>query len=376
MSTKATKEAVAICVQARMPALVWGGPGTGKTTFIGQLGKYLGEEVETIIASIREPSDFGGLPVISNGGGVRLEPPVWAHRLAERGRGILFIDEINTAPPAVQAALLRVIQEGAAGDIVLPKAVARIAAANPTDIAAGGWELAAPLANRFIHFDWPRNTAAWIDGMIEGFDSDFRPPILPKDWEDQIPAMQSLVASYIQHRTDMLYIFPDSEERSGRAWPSPRTWDYAATLLAACRAAGGTVEHEILLLAGAVGDAPAGEFQIWLNELDLPNPEDLLSKPSSFKGMVKGKLGRSDKMFACLSSVTTAVLNDLTDDRWKAAWQILATAASESKTPDVAAFAAKALAKRLSPELTMPTAELKEFLPILREAGLLTDLNE
>jgi len=371
LSTKATKEAVAICVQANMPALIWGGPGTGKTTFINSLGGYLGLEVETIIASIREPSDFGGLPVISQGGGVRLEPPVWAHRLAEKGEGILFIDEINTAPPAVQAALLRVIQEGAAGDVKLPDRVSRIAAANPTDIAAGGWTLEAPLANRFIHFEWHRNTAAWIDGMIAGFDSDFHPPILPKDWKDQIPAMQSLVASYIQHRTDMLYIFPESEEASGRAWPSPRTWDYAATLLAACRAAGGTIEHEILLLSGAVGDAPAGEFQIWLNEMDLPNPEDLLAKPSSFK-----VLDRSDKMFAVLSSVTTAVLNDLTNERWKAAWQILAKAAKDSKTPDVAAFAAKALAKRLSPELDMPTAELKSFLPILREAGLLTDLNE
>jgi len=58
------------------------------------------------------------------GDGVRFAPPSWALRLAEAGHGLLFLDELSTAPPAVQAALLRVVLERAVGDLMLPDAVA------------------------------------------------------------------------------------------------------------------------------------------------------------------------------------------------------------------------------------------------------------
>ena len=62
-------------------------------------------------------------------------------RLAEAGRGLLFLDELSTAPPAVQAALLRVVLERVVGDLTLPDEVAVVAAANPPDQAADGWDL-------------------------------------------------------------------------------------------------------------------------------------------------------------------------------------------------------------------------------------------
>ncbi len=50
--------------------------------------------------SIREPADIAGLPVIG-AGGVVLDPPAWARRLAEAGSGYLFLDELTTCPPSV-----------------------------------------------------------------------------------------------------------------------------------------------------------------------------------------------------------------------------------------------------------------------------------
>ena len=119
-------EALGVAVAARVPVLLWGAPGTGKTSAIRAMAAVMGLPCETVIASIREPSDFAGLPIVV-GGEVRFAPPAWARRLAEAGRGLLFLDELSTAPPAVQAALLRVVLERVVGDLTLPEEVAVVA---------------------------------------------------------------------------------------------------------------------------------------------------------------------------------------------------------------------------------------------------------
>src|ERR1700710_2744626 len=135
-------EALGIAVAARVPVLLWGAPGTGKTSVIRARADAAGWPCETVIASIREPSDFAGLPIVVDGR-VDFAPPRWAVGLAEAGEGFAFFDEISPAPPAVQAALLRVVLERTVGDLALPDAVAVVAAANPPEQAAGGWGLAA-----------------------------------------------------------------------------------------------------------------------------------------------------------------------------------------------------------------------------------------
>ncbi|MPY96333.1 MAG: AAA domain-containing protein, partial [Acidimicrobiia bacterium] len=141
-----------IAVAAGVPVLLWGAPGTGKTSALRAMAGAAGLPCEVVIASIREPSDFAGLPIVVDGD-VRFAPPAWARRLAEAGEGLLFLDELSTTPPAVQAALLRVVLERVVGDLALPEAVAVVAAANPPEQAADGWDLSPPLANRFCHLD-------------------------------------------------------------------------------------------------------------------------------------------------------------------------------------------------------------------------------
>ena len=104
-------EALALAVAARVPVVLWGAPGTGKSSVVQRLAAVMGWRCEVVIASIREPSDFAGLPIVVDGdagrsgpGSVRFAPPTWAIALAEAGSGLLFLDEISTAPPAVQAA--------------------------------------------------------------------------------------------------------------------------------------------------------------------------------------------------------------------------------------------------------------------------------
>ncbi len=354
---------ISIAVQARVPVLLWGPPGVGKTASVRALGEALGLPVEVVIASIREPSDFSGLPLVHSGQ-VHLAPPAWAVRLAQAGRGILFLDEISTAPPAVQAALLRVVLDRVVGDLPLPEGVAIVAAANPPEQAAGGWDLSAPLANRFVHLAWRVDATKWADGMVAGWPT---PDVarLPEAWEAAVPAARSIVAAFVRARPQLLLQVPKDEAAAGRAWPSPRTWDMAARLLAACRSSEAGPDVEAELVAGCVGEGAALEFVSWVRSLDLPDPEELLRDPSSYKHPARG-----DQVYATLAAVAAAVVARPTAERWAAAWDVLARAVGAGSA-DMAAAAARSLVHARRPEWPLPVDSVRSLAPVLRAAGVM-----
>jgi len=354
--------ALSIALQAGIPVLAWGPPGTGKTAAITKIAEALSLPLEIVLASIREPADFSGLPVIRDDG-VKMEAPAWARRLAASGEGILFLDEISTAPPAVQAALLRVVLDRVAGDLSLPAGVSVIAAANPPEQAAGGWDLSAPLANRFCHLNWKVEAQAWVDGMLQGWKTPTL-PVLPKNWEVKIPAARTLVASFIRHRPHLLLQVPESEEQAGKAWPSPRSWDMASRLLAASEAVEEEEDNATRLITGCVGEGPALEFLTWRKELDLPDPEEVLKIPDKFRVPQRG-----DRAFAILASVVSAVTENLTKNRWQAAWTVLAKSVDQG-AKDIAAVSAGTLARAKKTNWPTPR-EASEFIPLLQKAGII-----
>src|SRR3990170_2732931 len=74
-------EALMLAVVADLPVLLWGAPGIGKTAAMAQLAADLDLPLTTVIASVHEPSDFNGLPVVGDdpaGQGVPMAPPDWA----------------------------------------------------------------------------------------------------------------------------------------------------------------------------------------------------------------------------------------------------------------------------------------------------------
>jgi len=354
-------EALSLAVAARVPVLLWGPPGAGKSSAVEDMCRSIDTTYEVVIASIREPSDFSGLPVITDNG-VEFAPPRWAKRLSDAGSGVLFLDEISTAPPAVQAALLRVVLERVVGDLVLPEELAIIAAANPPDQAADGWDLSAPLANRFCHLDWHVDPMTVATGLVAGFPTPVI-PMLPKDWEIHIPTAAGLVGGFLSIRQSLVIQLPVERALAGRAWPSPRTWEMLARLLAAALAIEASTETRRNLVIGCVGEGAGIEFLTWIQELDLPDPEAALTDPNSVIFPERG-----DLLYAALSAVAGAVASNPTPERWLAGWRVLEKAARQS--PDIGAIAARVLAQNRPDGVSAPP-EASIFLPVLQAAGLL-----
>ena len=117
------------------------------------------------------------------------------------------------------------------------------------------------------------------------------------------------------------------------------------------------------LVRGAVGDGPGVEFLTWVEEMDLPDPEAVLADPAGYTMPERG-----DRAYAVLSSVAGAVAAEPTPERWNAGWRVVVRAAEGA--PDVAAMAARVLAGCRPPGAS-PPPEIKAFLPILRDAGML-----
>ncbi|WP_430782623.1 AAA family ATPase [Actinoplanes sp. G11-F43] len=334
-------EALTLAVAADLPVLLWGEPGIGKTATLHQLADGLGLPLTTVIASVHEPSDFTGLPVVGDDPatqGVPMAPPDWAVRLVRAGHGLLFLDELSTAPPAVQAALLRVVLERRVGALTLPPGVRIVAAANPRSSAADGWELSAPLANRFVHLQWTFDH----DVVIRGLGGVWPRALLPRLDSDRLGESVALarraVCGFLEARPPLVHRLPDGEARRGGPWPSPRSWDMTLRLLAFATAAGVSREVLSMLVRGTVGDGPGLELLAFLDRLDLPDPETLLADPAAAELPERGDLRQ-----AALDGVVDAVRRRPERSRWDAAWAVLARAL-ETGAPDLVVVPASTLA--------------------------------
>ncbi|MEW1549562.1 AAA family ATPase [Streptomyces tsukubensis] len=360
-------EALALAVAADLPVLLWGEPGIGKTAALNGLAEHLGLPLTTVIASVHEPSDFAGLPVVGDDPavqGVPMAPPDWAVRLVRAGRGLLFLDELSTAPPAVQAALLRLVLERRIGALQLPPGVRIVAAANPRSSAAGGWELSPPLANRFVHLQWVHDHEVVIRGMGGVWPRVTLPPLRRDGLPEAVDHARRAVCELLTARPELVHRMPGDGVRQSGAWPSPRSWESALRLIAFAKAAGSSRDVLSLLVRGAVGDGPGLELLAGLDRMELPDPEDLLADPAVAVLPERGDLRR-----AVLDGVVAAVRNRPERERWNAAWAVLARAL-ETGAPDLVVVPATTLAALRRDDWDVPeTVErLAEVVSLSRRA--------
>ena len=316
----------------KVTPLVSGPPGCGKSRSVEAFAQAVRRQCYTLIGSLREPADIGGYPYPVSGESpyMAVMPPKWAQD-CQHGQWVLFVDELTTCPPPVQAALLGVIAENRVGDTTLPETVWKMAACNPPDCAANGSEIEPPLANRMCHLVWQTNVEGWRRGMANGLR--FPSPeftLLPTDWEKHIGRNTAMIAAFHEHKPGLLEAYPKERAKASGPWPSIRSWTNAAVCAAALEA----IDAEPLLryqaVGGCVGEEACLEFQEWERNLDLPSPEDWITKAISARAagapLTLDIPPRSDQVMAVLGALTDRVQNyqlgqdgKPTEERWLAA---------------------------------------------------------
>ena len=355
--------ALAAAIRANVPALLWGDPGIGKTAFIKSLADSWGYHLEVVVGSIREPTDFLGLPVEGPGGAMTYSAPDWAIRLNNAERGILFLDELTTCAPSVQKAMLRVLQERVVGTVRLEDHVVIIAAANPPEIAVDGYDLSLPMSSRMMHLQWKFDPEAWKRGMTTRF-SDPVPDVdslIGRYDEDNLARANGMVMGFLTARPDFAHAMPKDPTQANFGWPTGRTWDNAVMVLANLRP--DDEAAMLVALTGCVGEAAAIEFVSWLATADLYDPNEVLDDPS----IVNWTSNRPDRLFALMTSVEAIVANRGTTTAWNRGLAVTIAGATAGM-PDVVWPAAQQFLQTKPAGAKLPTT----FRTAFREMLVLT----
>lgn len=189
---------------------LWGPPGIGKSTIVKELAKAEKYELIDLRLSLLSPVDLRGLPVVDKDNKqASWYPPSFFPKFNTKTKGILFLDEINLAPPSVQAAAYQLILDKQVGEYKFPKTWKIIAAGNRESDNANVYQLSAPLANRFIHFDIHVNPYMWIEWAKKN-------------------NINKKVISFINNNTSLLSKSPDKKDK---AFATPRSWVFVSNLL-------------------------------------------------------------------------------------------------------------------------------------------------
>ena len=218
----------------KLSLMIWGPPGVGKSSIVAQCAAQHGLQLIDLRLSQLAPTDLRGLPVAVDKVSVWYPPEF----LPRDGRGILFLDEINMAPPAMQGIAQQLVLDRKVGSYEVPEGWFVWAAGNRKEDRASVFDMPAPLSNRFVHLQ--------VEPDFESF----------KTYGLDTGLDERLLA-FLAFRTNFLHNLQPHQV----AWPSPRTWVMASQL----RAIG-------LSIAPAVGLAAAAEFEAFETVYrDLPD---------------------------------------------------------------------------------------------------------
>ncbi|MBS0454000.1 MAG: AAA family ATPase [Proteobacteria bacterium] len=253
-------------VAKQRPVFVWGPPGAGKSDVVRQVANDLEMNLRDVRLSLLDPIDLKGFPVVDKENDqmawvpANFLPPMMVKgkngkMVPNEEHGILFLDEMNSAPQAVQAAAYQLILNRCIGDYVLPKNIAMIAAGNRSGDRAVTHQMPSPLANRFVHIDYDVHMDDWYNWATEN-------------------NISPMVRAFIRFRPNLLHSFDPKE--NPRAFPSPRSWTFVNDIV------GSNLDSavEMELIKGTVGEGPMTEYIAFANiAKDLPTVDQILMAP-------------------------------------------------------------------------------------------------
>jgi len=235
MHPSKAKRSIDHLINRKVPVFLWGPPGIGKSSIVSQIAKDRDIGFIDLRLSLLDPTDLRGIPFFNSDD----NSAVWASASflpdGSTKEGILFLDELNTAAPMVQASAYQLILDRKIGEYTLPDGWAIVAAGNRESDRGVVFRMAAPLANRFVHLDMEVNLEDW------------------QVWAKKSDIDTTIIA-YTSYRPDALFAF--NTQNDSKAFATPRTWQYVNEILLS------QPEDDLLmdLVKGAIGEELAASF--------------------------------------------------------------------------------------------------------------------
>ena len=258
VSPNGAKNSIRHAIKKQRPIFLWGPPGIGKSDIVRQVSEgFANSHLIDIRLSLWEPTDIKGIPYFDSNSGTM----VWGapselpseEFAAQYDHITLFLDEMNSAAPSVQAAAYQLILNRRVGQYKLPDNVMIVAAGNREADKGVTYRMPAPLANRFIHLELAVNFDDWFQWSINNN--------IHKD-----------VVGFLTFSKKDLYDFdPKSPSRS---FATPRSWSFVSELLEDELDENTTTD----LVSGAVGEGLAVKFMAHRKVASsMPNPTEILA---------------------------------------------------------------------------------------------------
>jgi hypothetical protein len=241
----------------KRPMFLWGPPGIGKSELVADIAKELKGYMIDLRLGQMEPTDIRGIPFYNKDNG-KMD---WAEPVdlptEEFAAGypivILFLDEMNSSAPSVQAAAYQLILNRRIGKYKLPDNVVIVAAGNRESDKGVTFRMPTPLANRFIHQEMKCDFNSWQEWAVNHN--------IHKD-----------VVGYLSFAKQDLYDF--DPKSASRAFATPRSWTFVSEFLDD----EGDDDTTMNLVAGTVGEGLAVKFMAHRKISGrMPNPSDILA---------------------------------------------------------------------------------------------------
>ncbi|MEA1914607.1 MAG: MoxR family ATPase [Campylobacterota bacterium] len=247
------KKALESLIDSKIPVFVWGSPGVGKSSLVQQIAQDKKMCFIDLRLSLLDPTDLRGIPFFQ----AEEKKAVWAKpeflpNTNSKQFGILFLDEINSAPPTIQAAAYQLILDRKIGEYILPENFAIVAAGNYETDRGVTYRMPTPLANRFVHLNFDLDFNAW------------------KQWAYSAK-MDERIIGYLSYKSENLFTFdPKSSQKS---FATPRSWSFVNDIL------NSNLEPDLYLdvIGGAIGKSSCEEFLNYIEVWEkLPNIANIL----------------------------------------------------------------------------------------------------
>lgn len=270
---KSSSLAIALkrCYYLQRPAMVWGPPGVGKSDLMAQVADQLGTELQEakklkknekfglidFRMAMRDPTDIKGFPMPDQA--TKTMKFYRDSELPTSGYGILFMDELNSAAPATQAAGMQLTLTRRIGDYVLPEGWSVAGAGNRESDRGVVHRMPTPLANRMTHYNYDVNNKDWLEWAIDN-------------------GISAELIAFIRFRDELLFKFDPKID--SRAFPTPRSWVATEGFMKA----NDPDDVKFESIKGTVGDGPGAEYWGFRKMIhELPTLEEIRLAPKTTK---------------------------------------------------------------------------------------------